>query len=68
MTDKWISMNDKINKSKKKKAFKHYQVNKKIMNVAKSNSIFLHCYQQIEVMKLQMKLLTENNLRFGWLL
>jgi len=43
MTDKWISMNDKINKSKKKKALKHYQVNKKIMNVAKSNSIFLHC-------------------------
>jgi len=43
MTDKWISMNDKINKSKKKKTLKNNQVNKKIMNVAKSNSIFLHC-------------------------
>ena len=43
MTDKWISMNDKINKNKKKKAFKPYQVNAKIMNVAKSDSIFMHC-------------------------
>ncbi|MDC0052096.1 ornithine carbamoyltransferase [bacterium] len=43
MTDKWVSMGDKINKSKKKKALKPYQVNKKIMKVAKKNSIFMHC-------------------------
>ncbi len=43
MTDKWISMGDKINKSKKKKALKPYQVNNKIMNVAKKDSIFMHC-------------------------
>ena len=43
MTDKWISMGDKINKNKKKKALKHYQVNKKIMSVAKKDSIFMHC-------------------------
>ena len=43
MTDKWISMGDKINKNKKKKALKPYQVNKKIMNVAKKDSIFMHC-------------------------
>jgi ornithine carbamoyltransferase len=43
MTDKWISMGDKINKSKKKKALKPYQVNKKIMKVANKNSIFMHC-------------------------
>ena len=43
MTDKWISMGDKINKNKKKKALKPYQVNKKIMSVAKKNSIFMHC-------------------------
>ena len=42
MTDKWISMGDKINKNKKKKALKPYQVNKKIMNVAKEDSIFMH--------------------------
>jgi ornithine carbamoyltransferase len=43
MTDKWISMGDKINKSKKKKALKAYQVNKKIMDVANKDSIFMHC-------------------------
>ena len=43
MTDKWISMGDKINKNKKKKALKPYQVNKKIMNAASKDSIFMHC-------------------------
>ena len=43
MTDKWISMGDKINKNKKKKALKAYQVNKKIMKVANKDSIFMHC-------------------------
>ena len=43
MTDKWISMGDKINKKKKKKDLKPYQVNKKIMKVASKDSIFMHC-------------------------
>ena len=43
MTDKWISMGDKINKNKKKKALKPYQVNKKIMKVANKDAIFMHC-------------------------
>jgi ornithine carbamoyltransferase len=43
MTDKWISMGDKINKNKKKKVLKPYQVNKKIMSIAKKDSIFMHC-------------------------
>ena len=43
MTDKWISMGDKTNKSKKKKALKLYQVNKKIMKSASKDSIFMHC-------------------------
>ena len=43
MTDKWISMGDKKNKSKKKKALKPYQVNKKTMKAANKNSIFMHC-------------------------
>ena len=43
MTDKWISMGDKTNKSKKKKALRSYQVNKKIMKVANKDSIFMHC-------------------------
>ena len=43
MTDKWISMGEKTNKIKKKKALKPYQVNKKIMKVASKNAIFMHC-------------------------
>jgi len=43
MTDKWISMGDKVNKNKKKKALKPYQVNKKIMNAANKDAIFMHC-------------------------
>ena len=43
MTDKWISMNDKVNKSMKKKTLKPYQVNKKLMSKANSDAIFMHC-------------------------
>jgi ornithine carbamoyltransferase len=43
MTDKWVSMNDKVNKKLKKKILKPYQVNKKLMNKAKSDAIFMHC-------------------------
>ena len=43
ITDKWISMGDKINKKKKKKALKPYQVNNKIMKKANKDSIFMHC-------------------------
>ena len=43
MTDKWISMGDKTNKNKKKKALKPYQVNKKIMKIANKDAIFMHC-------------------------
>ena len=43
MTDKWVSMNDKVNKKIKKKNLKTYQVNKKLMKQAKSDAIFMHC-------------------------
>ena len=43
MTDKWGSMNDKVNKKIKKKNLKNYQVNKKLMKQAKSDAIFMHC-------------------------
>ena len=42
-TDKVISMNDKVNKIEKLKDFKNYQVNSRIMGLAKKNAIFLHC-------------------------
>ena len=43
MTDKWVSMNDKVNKKSKKKVLKPFQVNKKLMKKANSNAIFMHC-------------------------
>tara|TARA_Y100000590_G_scaffold50522_1_gene53256 strand:+ start:2662 stop:3570 length:909 start_codon:yes stop_codon:yes gene_type:complete len=43
MTDKWVSMGDKSNKKKKKKLLKPYQVNSKLMKLAKPNAIFMHC-------------------------
>ena len=43
MTDKWISMNDKVNQKQKKKNLRNYQVNKKLMKKAKSDAIFMHC-------------------------
>ena len=43
MTDKWVSMNDKVNKKIKKKNLKNYQVNKKLMKLAKPDAIFMHC-------------------------
>ena len=43
MTDKWVSMNDKVNKKSKKKTLKPYQVNKKLMSKANSDAIFMHC-------------------------
>tara|TARA_B100000963_G_scaffold360539_1_gene391781 strand:- start:2330 stop:3256 length:927 start_codon:yes stop_codon:yes gene_type:complete len=43
MTDKWISMNDKVNKKVKKSNLKKYQVNYKLMKLAKTNAIFMHC-------------------------
>ena len=42
-TDKVISMNDKVNKAKKIKDFKKFQVTSKIINCAKRDVIFLHC-------------------------
>ena len=42
-TDKVISMNDKVNKSKKLKDFKKFKVTSKVMSYLKPNGIFLHC-------------------------
>jgi len=42
-TDKVVSMNDKVNKTKKLKDFEKFKVNSKVMKYAKKDSIFLHC-------------------------
>lgn len=42
VTDTWISMGD-TNKQKRMKIFKKYQVNQKLMALAKKDAIFMHC-------------------------
>ena len=42
-SDKVISMNDNVNKIKKLNHFKKFKIEKKIMNLAKKDCIFLHC-------------------------
>jgi ornithine carbamoyltransferase len=42
MSDKWISMGDKVNIKQKKKDLKNYQANTKMMSLAKKDAIFMH--------------------------
>ena len=42
-SDKVISLNDKVNKFKKMKDFKKFQIDTKLMSFAKKDVIFLHC-------------------------
>tara|TARA_Y100001958_G_scaffold157995_1_gene154578 strand:- start:88 stop:1017 length:930 start_codon:yes stop_codon:yes gene_type:complete len=42
-SDKVISMNDNVNKIKKLYKFKNFKIDKKLMNFAKKDCIFLHC-------------------------
>ena len=42
-SDKVISLNDKVNRSKKIKDFKNFQINSKLMSFAKRDTTFLHC-------------------------
>jgi len=38
-----VSLNDKVNKSKKIKDFKNYRINTSLIKYAKKDVIFLHC-------------------------
>ena len=42
-SDKVVSLNDKVNKSKKIRDFKNIKINSKLMSLAKKDAIFLHC-------------------------
>ena len=43
LTDKVISMNDKVKKLKKIKKFKNFKINKSLIKFAKKDCIILHC-------------------------
>lgn len=42
-TDVWASMGDEEEKEERAKAFKGYQINDEVMNVAKKDAMVLHC-------------------------
>jgi len=42
-SDKVISLNDKVDKIKKNKDFRNFQINSKTMSFAKKDATFLHC-------------------------
>ena len=42
-SDKVISLNDKVNKTKKIKDFKNFKINSKLISFAKKDVTFLHC-------------------------
>jgi ornithine carbamoyltransferase len=53
-TDTWVSMGDEAQKEKRIKDFQGYTIDKKLMNLAKPETIFLHClpaYYDYEVTK-----------------
>ena len=43
MSDKVISLNDKVNKLRKIKHFQKFKIKKEIFKYTKKNCIFLHC-------------------------
>ena len=50
-TDVWISMGDESESTKRKDAFRSYQVNERVLDEASSDVIFLHFYQPKEAKK-----------------
>ena len=42
-SDKFVSLNDKVDKLKKIRDFRNYKIDLKLINHAKRNAIFLHC-------------------------
>jgi len=42
-TDVWTSMGQEAESAKRKKIFKHYQINEKLLKAAKKDAIVMHC-------------------------
>ena len=59
LTDTWISMGDK--KDKSVKTFRNFQVNRKIMDMAKSNAIFMHCLPAHRGMEVSKEIIESQN-------
>jgi ornithine carbamoyltransferase len=42
-TDVWVSMGQEAEQEERKKIFKHYQINKKVLKEAKKDALVMHC-------------------------
>jgi ornithine carbamoyltransferase len=42
-TDVWVSMGQEKEKAKKKKVFKNFQINDKLLKLAKKDCLVMHC-------------------------
>tara|TARA_Y100000768_G_scaffold113611_1_gene83767 strand:+ start:11283 stop:12170 length:888 start_codon:yes stop_codon:yes gene_type:complete len=58
-TDVWVSMGDEKEAEKRIKAFSNYQVNKQILDTAKTDVLFLHCLPAIRGSEISSTLLED---------
>ena len=58
-TDVWVSMGDEKEAEKRIKAFSNYQVNKQILDLAKTDVLFLHCLPAIRGNEISSTLLED---------
>ena len=65
ITDTWFSMGNKKNK-KIEKSFLPYQVNKKIMNLANNNVVFMHCLPASRNKEVTKDIIDDVNISLVW--
>ena len=65
ITDTWFSMGKKPTKNLLQ-AFKPYQVNKKIMRIAKKNAVFMHCLPATRGNEVTSDVIDDSNYSLVW--
>ena len=58
-TDVWISMGDEKESAKRKNEFRNYQVNEKVLDMASSDVIFLHCLPAVRGQEISKNLFND---------
>ncbi len=55
-TDVWVSMGDEKESAKRKNEFRNFQVNEKVLDMASSDVIFLHCLPSVRGQEISQNL------------
>ena len=58
-TDVWVSMGDEKESAKRKNEFRNYQVNEKVLDMASSDVIFLHCLPAVRGQEISKNLFND---------